>query len=73
MAKTYLGALSSLLIQAIGLMFMGYYFLLTVISGQFFKKPTAEYKSELALGKLLLLSCNGHTILKRDADKHSSR
>lgn len=53
MAKTYLGALGSLFIQAIGLMFMGYYFLLTVISGQFFKKPTAEYKSELALGKLL--------------------
>lgn len=53
MAKTYLGALGSLFIQAIGLMFMGYYFFLTVISGQFFKKPTAEYKSELALGKLL--------------------
>lgn len=53
MAKTYLGALSSLFVQAIGLMFMGYYFILTVISGQFFKKPTAEYKSELALGQSL--------------------
>jgi hypothetical protein len=60
MAKTYLGALSSLFIQAIGLMFMGYYFILTVISGQFFKKPTAEYKSELALGKLLFFLRNSY-------------
>lgn len=57
MGKEHLGALSSLLIQAIGFVFMGYYFILTVISGQFFKKPTAEYRSELALGKLLV-SCN---------------
>ncbi|EED20086.1 alpha/beta hydrolase, putative [Talaromyces stipitatus ATCC 10500] len=51
MAKTYLGALNSLLIQAIGLMFMLYYWFLTIINGQFFKKPTAEYKSELALAR----------------------
>lgn len=54
MAETYLRALSSFFIQAFGLMFMGYYFILTVISGNVFKKPTAEYKSELALGKSIL-------------------
>lgn len=64
MAKTYLGALGFLFIQAIGLMFMGYYFLLTVISGHLFKKPTAEYKSELALGRLLLIPCIGQSDFK---------
>jgi hypothetical protein len=45
-----LRALGSLVIQAIGFSFMTYYWLLTVKSGAFFKKPSAEYKSELALG-----------------------
>ena len=68
MAKTFMRALSSVLMQAVGLFFMGFYLILTVSSGQFFKKPTAEYKSELVLGKLLLSPVQSNTIYVVNVD-----
>ncbi|OKL60614.1 hypothetical protein UA08_04188 [Talaromyces atroroseus] len=46
-----LGALRSIIIQVVGFLFMIYYWILTVLSGAFLRKPTAEYNSELALAR----------------------
>lgn len=54
-ANTLLAALWPLLMRVLGLLFMAYYFILTVVLGRFFEKPTSEYKSELALG--MIQSC----------------